>query len=159
MTEHLVDDLARYTGKKGFEARMGVLTLAKELGNVSKACKIMGYSRDSFYRFKRLYEVRGESALHDYCRRRPLPKNRVPPQVEATVLQISSAHPTWGQGRVAEEVARRGMVVSAAGVRCIWLRHQLQTTELRLQAVSEHVERNHEPSCTGVESDNQSAAQ
>jgi hypothetical protein len=158
MTEHLTTESTVYAGKKGYEARIGVLELAKELGNVSKACKIMGYSRDSFYRFKRLYEVRGSDALQDYCRRRPLPKNRVPPQVEASVLQISGDHPTWGQGRVAEEVGRQGLEVSAAGVRCIWLRHGLQTTELRLQAVSAVSQRmSHEQ--TFAASDNQSAAE
>jgi hypothetical protein len=30
-------------------AKAGLLELAKQLGNVSQACKIMGYSRDSFY--------------------------------------------------------------------------------------------------------------
>jgi hypothetical protein len=38
--------------QKIIRAKVGLLELAKQLGNVNQACKMMGYSRDSFYRFK-----------------------------------------------------------------------------------------------------------
>ncbi len=120
--------------KQSIRAKVRVLELAVQLGSVSRACKIMGYSRDSFYRFKALYAKGGEAALQGFSRRRPLLKNRVPAEVEAAVVALALQRPSWGQARVAGELRARGLKISAAGVRCVWLRNGLQTQALRLQA-------------------------
>src|SRR3712207_853057 len=117
--------------RKVIRAKVGLLELAKPLGNVSQACKILGYSRDSFYRFQELYETGGEMALLELSRQRPNLRNRVAAEIEAAVLDLAIAQPAWGQLRVANALAQRGLTISAAGVRSVWQRHDLTTLKHR----------------------------
>ena len=111
--------------QKIIRAKVGLLELARQLGNVSQACKMMGYSRDSFYRFKDLYDTGGELALQELTRRKPLLANRTPPQVEALILDLSLEYPAFGQTRIANEVRKLGHSISPAGVRGVWQRQDL----------------------------------
>jgi transposase InsO family protein len=129
------------TEEKIIKNKVGLLELSNHLGNVSRACKIFGYSRDSFYRFKKLYDEGGESALLEISRKKPNRKNRVAEEVEEAVVKLAVEYPAFGQVRAANELKRMSVFLSPGGVRNIWVRHNLETMKKRLMVLEEKMAR------------------
>ncbi len=121
--------------------KAGLLNLAEELGNASKACKMMGVSRDTFYRYQELVEDGGIDALINQSRRTPHLKNRVDDQTETAVVEYAVEFPAHGQARTSNELRKKGVFVSGSGVRSIWLRHNLENFKKRLRALEAKVEK------------------
>lgn len=119
--------------------KVGLLNLAEELNNVSQACKIMGVSRDTFYRYKELVDEGGLENLIDRSRRKPNLKNRVDEQTEQAVINYAIEYPAHGQVRTSNELRKQGVFVSPSGVRSIWLRHDLENFKKRLKALEDKV--------------------
>lgn len=119
--------------------KLGVLNLAEELGNIARACKIMGVSRDTFYRYQAAVKAGGVEALLDVDRRKPNRKNRIEEVIEQAVVAHATAYPAHGQKRASNELRKAGVFISAGGVRCVWLRHDLETFKKRLKALEAKV--------------------
>ena len=103
--------------------KLGLLNLAEELGNVSQACRVMGLSRDTFYRYKEAMDNGGVKALFDKNRRQPNLKNRVDENTESAVVQHAIDFPAHGQVRASNELRKLGVFISPTGVRSVNLEH------------------------------------
>ena len=115
--------------------KAGLLNLAAELGNISKACKMMGFSPDTFYRYQAARDAGGVEALFEVSRRKPNLKNRVEEAIEVAVTAFAIDFPAYGQTRASNELRKQGVFVSPSGVRSIWMRHDLASMKQRLRAL------------------------
>jgi len=120
------------TEQKIIKNKIGLLTLAEELGNVSRACKVMGFSRDTFYRYQELVSEGGIENLIEKTRRKPNVKNRIDEKTEEAVVRFAIDFPACGQARASNELRKLGVFISPAGVRCVWMRHGLEHLKKRL---------------------------
>lgn len=128
------------TKDKVARRKLSLLELATEMDNVSKACRIMGYSRQQFYEIRRNYQTYGADGLID---RLPGPRgphpNRVSEEIEAAILAHCLEFPSHGALRVSHELMLKGVQVSSGGVRGVWSRHDLLTKHERLLHLEKEV--------------------
>lgn len=122
-----------HTNEKLIKNKVGLLNLAEELDNISKACQIMGFSRETFYRYQSAVNEGGVEALLEKTRKKPNLKNRVDEAIEKAVLDFAVEQPTFGQLRVSNDLRKAGVFVSPSGVRSIWIRHDLANKKQRLK--------------------------
>jgi transposase InsO family protein len=128
-----------HTNNPIIKHKVGLLNLAEELGNVSRACKVMGVSRDTFYRYQELVESGDVDSLINRSRRVPNLKNRVDEVTEKAVVEFAIEYPAYGQVRASNELRKKGVSVSPSGVRSIWLRHDIECFKKRLKALEDKV--------------------
>lgn len=124
-----------HTNERIIKNKVGLINLAEELQNISKACKVMGLSRETFYRYKRAVDEGGVESLMDKSRRKPNLLNRVDDLTEKAVLGHAIDFPAHGQLRASNELRKKGVFVSPSGTRSIWLRHNLESFKKRLNAL------------------------
>lgn len=125
--------------QKAARRKQNLLDLAHELENVSKACQILGYSRQQFYEIRRNFQTYGAEGLLDKIPgARGAHPNRVPEEVERAILEHSLYNPTQGCLRVAQQLNLRGVNVSSSGVRGVWSRNKLLTKHQRLMRLEEY---------------------
>src|SRR5690625_1988291 len=128
-----------HTNNPIIKHKVGLLNLAEELGNVSRACKVMGVSRDTFYRYQELVKSGDVDSLINRSRRVPNLKNRVDDATEKAVIEFAIEYPAYVQVRASNELRRKGVSISPSGVRSIWLRHTLENFKKRLKALEDKV--------------------
>jgi len=124
---------------KASSHKVDLLNLATELDNVSRACKAMGFSRDTFYRYQSAVESGGVDALINANRKKPNLKNRVDEATESAVVAFCLEQSAFGQVRLSNELRKRGIFISPSGVRSLWLRRDLELFKKRLAALVRHV--------------------
>jgi hypothetical protein len=120
--------------------KIGLLNLTVELGNVSRACKVMGFSRDTFYRYQAAVEAGGVEALIDANRRKPNIKNPVEEAMEVAVTAFALEQLAFGQVRVSNELRKRGIFIAPSGVCSLWLRQNLESFKKRLSALEKRID-------------------
>lgn len=123
--------------KRTAEDKIQLLNLSEELSNISEACRRIGYSRESFYRFKKQYHKGGKLALQPKNRKKPNLKNRFPKEIEDAILDLTFKNPARGKDFIAFELQDEEIYVSPEGVRLVWLRHNIETVNKRVLAMED----------------------
>ena len=107
------------------DAKVSLLQLAQELGNIQKACKAAGIARSSFYEIKRAYEKFGREGL--VFRRRGKKVQEIPPQQEEQkILEFTREYPSYSYRRLTDQLHLAGFGIGESLVRRVWKKHRLE---------------------------------
>lgn len=117
--------------------KLNILELGQTLGNISGACRRLGISRQHYYDIRTAIEEEGLQGLLEKSRRAPRIGNRVASEIEQALLEYCLEYPTHGQARTANELKKKGIVISSGGVRSVWLRHNFHVKSLRLKRLEQ----------------------
>ena len=112
--------------------RLDVLALARELKNVSQACKQAGISRSRFYEIKSAFEKDGLKGLTPQPRRKPRMPNQTPPELVEPILNMTARYPTYSYIRVSAKLRASGCQVVPSTVRAVWKQQGLNSCLERL---------------------------
>lgn len=113
--------------------KLNIVELGEQLGNISEACRRLGVSRQHYYDIKNVIEEEGIDGLMEQSKKERKARNRIPESIEKRILDYALEFPTHGQVRVANELKRQGIEISAGGIRAVWMRYNIQTAALRLK--------------------------
>jgi transposase InsO family protein len=129
--------------QKSARRKLNLLELANDLGNVSEACRRIGYSRDQFYEIRRNYQAFGSEGLLDKARgpRNPHP-NRATEEQEKAVLDYCLEYPVHGALKVSQQLILRGVHIGVGAIRGIWQRHNMLLKHQRLLMLEQHYKTN-----------------
>jgi transposase InsO family protein len=118
--------------------KLNILELGKSLENISEACRRLGVSRQHYYDIKQAIQENGIDGLVEKSRSQPRYRNRVSETIEKAVMDWALEYPTHGQVRVENELKKKGITISAGGIRAVWLRAGIRTMDLRLKRLEKH---------------------
>jgi len=127
--------MVKRVGLAEAQRKFELLKLADELGNVAKACRQLGVSRDSFYRYRRIYESEGIDGLHGTSRRKPNLKNRLSPEIENTIVELAIEKPSLSRDHIQAILQKQGTAISSSGVGNVLKRHRLGSKRERYDAL------------------------
>lgn len=118
---------------------VGLLNLAGQLNNVTRGSNLIRASRHGFYWTKGFYKFGGEEALREISRRKPIPKNRIEPEVKEAVVRMAFEFPANGQSRTCNELRKKGIFITAGSFRCVWQGHNLEVFAKRQKTFEKRV--------------------
>lgn len=124
---------------KSIEQKLNVLKLAENLGNVSKACRLVGVSRTQYYEYKKRYKSSGIEGLIKPFSKRKNDARTISGQIEERVMELSILHPMMGCAKLSTMLGAENISISPVTVHNILTRRGISTRKARALRLEENV--------------------